>query len=90
MSKKVQEKAKTVSKETAPSSKIDMVFEKQNYILTAVAFAVVVLGFILMWGGKEDIYSFRRITLAPIIVIAGFLIGVYAIMYKPKNTHGAD
>jgi amino acid permease len=55
-----------------------------------VAFAVVVLGFLLMWGGKEDIYSFRRITLAPIIVIAGFLIGVYAIMYKPKNTHGAD
>jgi amino acid permease len=89
MSKKIQEKAKTNSKET-PSSKIDMVFEKQNYMLTGLAFAVVVLGFLLMWGGKEDIYSFRRITLAPIVVIAGFLIGVFAIMYKPKNTNGAD
>lgn len=89
MSKKVQEKAKTGSKEI-PSSKIDRVFVKQNYMLTGLAFAVVIIGFLLMWGGKEDIYSFRRITLAPIVVIAGFLIGVFAIMYKPKNTNGAD
>ena len=89
MSKKNLEKNKAVTKET-PSSKIDMVFSKQNYILTACAFAVVVVGFLLMWGGKEDIYSFRRITLAPIVVIGGFLLGVFAIMYKPKNSDGAN
>lgn len=89
MSKKVQEKGKPAAKET-PSSKIDMVFSKQNYVLTGLAFAVVVIGFLLMYGGKEDIYSFRKITLAPIVVITGFLIGVVAIMYKPKNTHGSN
>lgn len=89
MSKKVQEKGKPAAKET-PSSKIDMVFSRQNYMLTGLAFAVVVIGFLLMWGGKEDIYSFRRITLAPIVVIIGFLIGVFAIMFKPKNANGAN
>ena len=72
MSKKIHEKAKAPVKEI-PSSKIDRVFVKQNYMLTGLAFAVVIIGFLLMWGGKEDIYSFRRITLAPIVVITGFL-----------------
>jgi len=89
MSKKVQEKSKTVSKEST-TSKIDMVFSKQNYMLTGLAFAIVVIGFLLMYGGKEDIYNFRRITLAPIVVITGFLVGVVAIMYKPKNNDGAN
>ncbi len=84
MSKINLEKSKLASKET-PSSKIDFVFSKQNYILTACAFAIVVIGFLLMWGGKEDIYSFRRITLAPIVVIGGFLFGVFAIMHNPKK-----
>ena len=89
MSKKIQEKIKPPVKETS-KVKIEMVFAKQNYMLTGLAFVVVVIGFLLMGGGKEDIYSFRRITLAPIVVISGFLIGVFAIMYKPKNTNGAD
>lgn len=62
-----------------------LLFGKENYILTAVAFGVVILGFILMFGGKEDIYSFRKITLAPIVVLLGFSIGVFAIMRKPKK-----
>ena len=66
---------------------------KQNYILMAVGFAVIVLGFILMSGGgdndpnvfdAEKLYSFRRITLAPILVLAGFGLEVYAIMKRPK------
>jgi hypothetical protein len=62
-----------------------MLFGKENYLLTAVAFGVVILGFILMFGGQEDIYSFRKITLAPIVVLLGFSIGVIAIMRKPKK-----
>jgi predicted tellurium resistance membrane protein TerC len=89
MSKKVQEKAKPVAKDSS-KSKVEMVLGRQNYILTGVAFLVVIIGFILMYGGKEDIYSFRKITLAPIIVISGFLIGVYAIMYKPKKSNDAN
>lgn len=89
MAKKIQEKAKTPVKAT-PSSKIDFVFGKQNYLLTGIAFVVVIIGFLLMTGGKEDIYSFRRITLAPLVVLTGFVIGVFAIMIKGKSGNGAD
>jgi len=65
---------------------------KTNYILMAIGFVVVVLGFILMSGGASetpekfnpDIFSFRRITLAPMLVLAGFIFEIYAIMKKPK------
>lgn len=89
MTKKAPEKGKPAAKSSS-GTKIDMVFTKQNYILTIVAFAVVVIGFLLMYGDKENIYSFRRITLAPIVVVSGFIIGVVAIMYKPKAGNGAD
>jgi len=89
MSKKVIEKSKPVTKGTE-KTKVDMVFGKQNYMLTGLAFVVVVIGFLLMYGGKEDIFSDRRITVAPIVVIIGFIIGVVAIMYKQKTTNGAD
>lgn len=66
---------------------------KENYILLLIGFAIIILGFILMLGGKSDdpnvfneaeIFSFRRITLAPIIVLAGFIFEIWAIMKKPK------
>lgn len=67
---------------------------KENYILLIIGFAIIVLGFILMIGGKsedptifkeEEIFSFRRITLAPIVVLAGFIFEIWAIMKKPKS-----
>ncbi|PVX52186.1 hypothetical protein C7377_0490 [Balneicella halophila] len=65
----------------------------KNYILIAIGFGVVVLGFSLMTGsGSQDpavfddsIFSFRRITLAPFIVIAGFATVFYAIIKKPRK-----
>ena len=89
MSKKIQEKTKQAVKEK-PKSKVDMVFGRQNYILTALAFAVLIIGFVLMYGDKENIYSFRKITLAPIVVLIGFIIGIFAIMVKSKAGNGAD
>jgi membrane-bound ClpP family serine protease len=68
---------------------------KENYILLIIGFAIIVLGFILMLGGKsedpaifneKEIFSFRRITLAPIVVLAGFIFEIWAIMKKPKST----
>ena len=64
-----------------------------NYKMILIGFAIVVLGFILMMGGgSEDpnqfnyyIFSFRRITLAPIVVLAGFGFVFWAIMRKPKK-----
>ena len=75
------------------NKKSDLAFGKENYILLLVGLAFIVTGFILMTGGgsddpnvfSEEIYSFRRITLAPIIVITGFVIEIFAIMKKPKD-----
>jgi hypothetical protein len=74
--------------------KIISIFEKQNYMFMAIGAAVIILGFLLMIGGnsadpnvftKDEVYSFRRITLAPILIIAGLIIEIYAIMKKPKD-----
>jgi len=74
-------------------SKTGFALGKENYKLMAIGFAIVVVGFILMSGGKssdpkifsEDIFSFRRIVLAPMIVLAGFVFEIYAIMKRPKG-----
>lgn len=68
---------------------------KENYKLMAIGFAIIVIGFILMAGGgsddpnvfSPDIFSFRRITLAPIILLFGFAFEIYAIMKKPKGNN---
>jgi hypothetical protein len=70
----------------------ELLFDKFNYILLGVGALLIVLGFILMSGGNKDpkvfneaeIYSFRRITLAPITVISGFLVIIAAILKKPS------
>ena len=65
---------------------------KINYILIALAVAVIIIGFVLMTGSPStateynpDIFSFRRITLAPIVCLIGFLLVIVGIMYKPKE-----
>ena len=80
-------------KKTASSGKL-FLFDKKNYYIMFAGLALILLGFILMAGGKstdphvfnkEEIYSFRRITLAPILIIAGFVVEAIAIMRKPKE-----
>ena len=66
---------------------------KENYRLMAIGFGIIVIGFLLMLGGKSDdpnefsdaIFSFRRITLAPLVVLAGFIFEIWAIMKKPSE-----
>lgn len=60
------------------------VFGKNNYKLLFLSIAMVVLGFILMIG-ETDIYEFKKIILAPIIVLAGFALGFVAILKKPAQ-----
>jgi len=69
-----------------------MVFGKKNYQLMLLGLIFITLGFFLMSGGGSDdpnifndeIYNFRRIRVAPILVVFGFIIEVYAIMKNPK------
>lgn len=60
------------------------VFQKINYQIFILSIIIVAVGFFLMMG-TEDIYSFTKITLAPLVVIMGFAVGFVAILYKPKN-----
>lgn len=62
------------------------VFEKNNYRLMLVSIIVVIFGFLLMIG-ETDIYEFRKIVLAPIIVLAGFALGFFAILKKPAHNN---
>jgi fumarate reductase subunit D len=74
--------------------KLNFALGRENYRLLAIGFVVIVIGFLLMLGGKSEdpnefsdkIFSFRRITLAPIVVLAGFIFEIWAIMKKPKNS----
>ncbi len=75
------------------SSKPKFLYDKTNYMLMGAGVVVIIIGFMLMAGGassdpnvfnESEVYSFRRITLAPIVVLLGFGIEAYAIMRKPK------
>jgi len=73
--------------------KINFALGRENYKLLAIGFVIIIIGFLLMLGGRSenpaefsnDIFSFRRITLAPIVVLAGFAFEIWAIMKKPKE-----
>ncbi len=84
---------KNFSEEDAKQNKTDeMPFGKINYILVLVGIAFLAIGFMLMTGGSsddpnvfnEDMFNFRRITLAPILCLIGFVVELVAIMKKSK------
>jgi hypothetical protein len=71
---------------------ITFVFTRQNYRLLIIGVLVIALGLILMIGGgskdptifSDKIFNFQRLTLAPILILAGFIIEIFAIMKRPK------
>ncbi len=78
------------SNNTPQSENPKMPLTRKNYILLAIGFGLILLGFILMTGGKSEspdvfnyeMFSTRRITIAPILVVAGFVVEVFAIMKR--------
>lgn len=90
---------KSAPKVSAPRKQYTLLFDKQNYLYMIGGIALIFIGFILMSGGKsanphefhyDEIYSFQRITLAPIVILLGFGLEVYAIMKKPKQPVSAE
>ena len=75
------------------SEKQEFIFQKKNYLFMFIGLACITLGFILMSGGgsddpnvfSEDIYNFRRIRLAPTLVLIGLGIEIYAILLNPHK-----
>ncbi len=72
--------------------KRNFAFDKTNFILMAIGMAVVVIGFLLMVGPastdtvyEPDIFSARRVKVAPVICLLGFVSMIYAVIRKPKS-----
>ena len=90
----MKEKKTTVATVKKDSAGIGRLFDKSNYNLMLLGAAVMIIGFLLMAGGrsedptvfnKDEVYGFRRITIAPIVILAGLVIEIVAIFRKPKN-----
>lgn len=86
-------KPKSSYKSSEPRGNQTFLFDKKNYLWMGIGVLLIIIGFALMSGGKsadphqfdyKEIYSFRRITLAPIVILIGFGVEAYAIMMKRK------
>ena len=74
--------------------KRDFAFDKMNYLLLAVGMIIVVIGFLLMTGPastetafEPDIFSARRVKVAPVVCLFGFVSMIYAVVRKPKEKY---
>jgi membrane-bound ClpP family serine protease len=84
---------KKITRQPEQADDSRMPLSRRNYILMLVGLGIIIIGFVLMAGGGSDdpavfnydMFSWRRTTLAPIIVVAGFAFEVYAIMKKDKK-----
>lgn len=83
------------NRETAKKPRFPL-FERENYMWMIIGGVVIALGMLLMSGGKNPsanqfdykiVYSTTRITIAPILILAGFVIEIYAIFKRPKAQH---
>ena len=71
----------------------DYLFNKRRYRILFLSILVIASGFIIMSGGEtsdpnifnNEIYNFRRIRLAPLIVLSGFILCIFSILYKDKK-----
>ena len=84
-----------MANEKKPISANSELFGKENYKWMLIGLAIMAVGFFLMAGGKSadpkvfndsDVYSTTRITIAPILIIAGLVTEIFAIMKKPKES----
>lgn len=89
----------TPPRAAAPKPKVGQLFDKENFTWMLIGVAILILGFVLMAGGgsedpnvfnSSEVYSPRRITIAPIIILIGIVVEIYAIFRHPKKTGAAE
>jgi hypothetical protein len=93
MAKELKTVPSVSTKKKGEEKDVEFAFGKENYMLVFIGLGFIVLGFILMLGGGSDdpkvfneaVFNFQRITLAPILILIGFVVEIFAIMKKPKN-----
>jgi len=93
MAKTTKPAAHASAKKVEDHSRPAFALGRENYIIMLVGVFLILLGFILMMGGgskdpnvfNEDMFDFRRLTLAPILILLGFGVEIVAIMRKPKE-----
>ena len=94
-----QTKTTTTTKSTKPAAtrtaSMGTLFDRGNLMWMLIGLAVMAVGFLLMAGGRsndpnvfrpDEVYGVRRITIAPIIILAGLVIEIVAIFRRPKNS----
>ena len=68
---------------TAPVTEpVNFIYDKTNYLIFGLSVLIVIIGFVIMTG-TTDIYSTAKIVIAPLVVLAGFGLGFYALLKKP-------
>jgi hypothetical protein len=80
-------------KNNLKNTEVGFAIPQENYKYLLIGFVIIIIGFSLMVGGSsndpdifnKEIFSFRRITLSPLIVLFGFIFEIWAIMRKPKK-----
>jgi len=96
----ITKKDKTIKKAPVPETvqprndNQDFAFGKSNYKWLLIGLGCLLVGFLLMIGGGSDdpnvfnygMFNFQRLTLSPILLMTGYIIGIYAIMKKPEKT----
>lgn len=77
----------------ADNKSFDFAFRKENYILMIAGVVLLILGYILLSGGgsddptkfSEDLFNTRRLVVAPLVILCGFIVEIWAIMKRPKE-----
>lgn len=90
---KLKEAIKSSAAEKQKPAGTDFAFGKENYKLLLIGLALILVGFLLMIGGgskdpnvfDDSIFNFRRLTLGPVLVLAGYVVEIFAIMKRPKD-----
>lgn len=92
-------KSKSEVKPTAKKKEVVTTpFERMNFIIMLAGLAFIAIGFLLMIGGgadspsefSEEIFNARRLIVAPLLILAGYVIEIFAIMYRPKSSKTAE